>query len=105
MPAPKDSTVPICTVTYHAPDMLLGSERFGTDLDMWSLGCVAAELFLRELLFQPRSQGKGQTELLILDEQFAVLGTPWKDSCTFAWMKSLAFFEKLWPIWSETSGQ
>ena len=49
---PSDLTVPICTVHYRAPDMLLGHERFGPDLDMWSLGCVAAELFLREPLFQ-----------------------------------------------------
>ena len=67
-PAPKDSTVPICTVTYRAPDILLGSERFGTDLDMWSVGCVAAELFLRKPLFQPRQgSSEQQEELMILE--------------------------------------
>ena len=92
--APKDSTVPICTVTYRAPDILLGSELWSLDMDMWSVGCVAAELFLRKPLFQPlRVSSKQQDELMILDGQFAVLGTPAKDSCTFAWMKGLPFFD------------
>jgi hypothetical protein len=94
-PAPNDRTVPICTVTYRAPDLLLGSERFGPDLDMWSFGCVAAELFLRdEPLFHPHTGGSKQEELLILEAQFRLLGTPAKDTSTFAWMKSLPFFAK-----------
>ena len=28
-PRPSDQAVPICTVQYRAPDMLLGSQRFG----------------------------------------------------------------------------
>ena len=36
---------------------------------------------------------KKQDELMILDGQFAVLGTPAKDSCTFAWVKGLPFFD------------
>ena len=53
---PSDQTVPICTALYRHPDMLLGSLRFGPDLDLWSLGCVAAELFLREPLLQPKGK-------------------------------------------------
>ena len=100
--APKDGAVPICTVTYRAPDVLLGSQRFGPDLDMWSLGCVAAELFLREPLFQPpeaESARKGkrkQVELEILNAQFRILGVPAKDTTTFAWMQSLPFFERFY---------
>ena len=92
--------MPICTVHYRAPDMLLGSERFGPDLDMWSLGCVGAELFLREPLFQPK-KGK-QAEHSILDAQFAFLGAPRKslphifDTSTHAWIKSLPFVEKFY---------
>ena len=54
--------------------MLLGSLRFGPDLDLWSLGCVAAELFLREPLFQPK--GTELPERSLLDAHFAFLGTP-----------------------------
>jgi hypothetical protein len=74
--------------------MLLGSQRFGPDLDLWSLGCVAAELFLREPLFQPK--GKTLPERSILDAHFAFLGTPPRDTSTHAWMKTLPFVEKFY---------
>ena len=94
-PRPSDQAVPICTVQYRAPDMLLGSQRFGPDLDLWSLGCVAAELFLREPLFQPKrpAQGKELLERDVLNLHFAFLGAPHRDSRTHAWMKSLPFVE------------
>ena len=44
--------VPICTLQYRPPDVILGNQNFGTDLDMWSLGCLSAELSLREPLFK-----------------------------------------------------
>ena len=49
---PSDQSVLFSTAQYRPPDMLLGSQRFGPDIDLWSLGCVAAELFLRQPLFQ-----------------------------------------------------
>ena len=42
---------------YVAPDVLLGNEDFGPDADMWSFGCVAAELSLRKPLFVPNARG------------------------------------------------
>ncbi len=91
---PTDESVHNCMSQYRPPDMLLGSLRFGPDLDLWSLGCVAAELFLREPLFQPRRTTN--KERLILDTHFEILGTPAMDSSTYAWMKSLPFFAKLY---------
>ena len=44
--------IPIVTANYRPPDVFMGSCDFGPDLDMWSLGCVAAEMFLRQPLFQ-----------------------------------------------------
>ena len=86
--------VPICTPTYRAPDVLLGSLRFGADLDLWSLGCVAAELHLREPLFRvPGDREDGRN--LFLD-QCAILGTPAKNTTTRAWMRSLPFFQKFY---------
>ena len=37
---------------YIPPDVLLGHTNFGSDFDIWTLGCVAAELSLRHRLFQ-----------------------------------------------------
>ena len=87
-------SVPICTLTYRAPDVLLGSVRFGADLDVWSLGCVAAELFLRKPLFQVKGENLHSRD--ILDAQFEFLGTPPSSTSTYSWMKSLPFFTKFY---------
>ena len=86
-----DLCLPFCTAEYRAPDLFLGSHRFGADLDMWSLGCVAAEMFLRRPLFRLTEGG----ERSILDAHFALLGVPPSGSSTLAWMKSLPFTDKL----------
>ena len=80
---PADQIVAICNVQYRAPDMLLGSQRFGPDLDMWPLGCVAAELSIREPLFQPPAE-RSLAERSLLDAHFAFLGTPPKGASTHA---------------------
>ena len=66
--------LPVCTPEYRAPDVFLGSRNYGADLDLWSMGCVAAELFLRRPLFEP--SGPKLVERSILDAHFAVLGKP-----------------------------
>ena len=71
------------------PDLLWGCQRFGPDLDLWSLGCLAAELFLREPPFQVKRRDR--PERSILNAHFALLGTPTTGASTHAWMKSLPF--------------
>ena len=72
-PTVQESAVNVCTPHYRPPDMVFGMTRFGADLDIWSLGCVAAELFIREPLFQPKqSKICENTELAVLDAQFKV---------------------------------
>ena len=46
-PRPSDKSLPICTLQYRSPDLCFGNQQYGTDVDMWSLGCLAAELFLQ----------------------------------------------------------
>ena len=72
---PTDESVHICTSQYRPPDMLLGSLRFGPDLDLWSLGCVAAELLLREPLFHPK-RAYDNKERHIFATHLEILGTP-----------------------------
>ena len=93
-PKPSETYLPFCTAQYRSPDILLGSQRFGPDLDLWSLGCMAAELFLRKPLFQPK--GGKPTERSLLEEHFAFLGTPPSGSRTSEWMKSLPFVENFY---------
>jgi len=59
-----------CTLFYRAPELLYGARIYGPGADMWSVGCVFAELMLRVPLFP------GITELDQLSKIFACLGTP-----------------------------
>ena len=49
----SDHDIQVCTVNYRPPDVTLGSQRFEEDFDMWSFGCVAAELYSHQMLFAP----------------------------------------------------
>ncbi|ETV99700.1 CMGC/GSK protein kinase, variant [Aphanomyces invadans] len=41
----------ICSRFYRAPELILGATDYTTAIDVWSLGCVFAELLLSEPLF------------------------------------------------------
>jgi serine/threonine protein kinase len=34
----------VVTLWYRSPELLLGEHNYGTSIDMWSVGCVFAEL-------------------------------------------------------------
>lgn len=36
----------VVTLWYRAPELLLGARNYSDTVDIWSLGCVFAELFL-----------------------------------------------------------
>ncbi|URE39268.1 cyclin-dependent kinase [Musa troglodytarum] len=57
-------------VLHRAPELLLGAKEYTTSIDMWSLGCIMAELLAKEPLFS------GKTEFDQLDKIFRTLGTP-----------------------------
>jgi serine/threonine protein kinase len=44
------------TLWYRAPELLLGEQNYGTGIDMWSLGCILAELVIRKPVFMGDSQ-------------------------------------------------
>jgi len=54
--ADKDSqqllTMYVTTRWYRAPELLCFSSTYGSAVDMWSVGCIIAELFTRRPLFQ-----------------------------------------------------
>ncbi|KAL0282944.1 UNVERIFIED_CONTAM: Cyclin-dependent kinase G-1 [Sesamum angustifolium] len=39
---------------YKAPEILIGAETYSCAIDMWSVGCIMAELLLKEVLFKRR---------------------------------------------------
>ncbi|KAJ1401983.1 Serine/threonine-protein kinase, active site [Sesbania bispinosa] len=66
----KPYTHLVVTLWYRAPELLLGAKQYSTAIDMWSLGCIMAELLAKEPLFN------GKTEFDQLDKIFRILGTP-----------------------------
>ncbi|XP_040583138.1 cyclin-dependent kinase 6 [Lepeophtheirus salmonis] len=67
----------VVTLWYRSPEVLMGLS-YATPVDMWSCGCIFAELFLRKPLFP------GQNEMGQLAKIFEVIGTPgeseWSES-------------------------
>jgi len=46
----------IVTLWYRAPEVLLGSPRYSCPVDVWSIGCIFAEMATRKPLFQGDSE-------------------------------------------------
>ncbi|CAK9302813.1 unnamed protein product [Gordionus sp. m RMFG-2023] len=42
----------VITLWYRPPELLLGEERYGPAIDIWSLGCILGEMFTKKPLFQ-----------------------------------------------------
>lgn len=49
---------------YRAPEILLGNVEYDISVDIWSVGCIMAELFLKTSLF------KAETEIELLFDIF-----------------------------------
>ena len=54
-PPPKLTQL-VVTLWYRSPELLLGAEKYGTEIDMWSVGCVFGELLTKEPLFQGKNE-------------------------------------------------
>lgn len=54
----------VATRWYRAPEILLGSRCYSHSVDVWSAGCIVAELFIGKVLF-PGKGSMNQMELLI----------------------------------------
>jgi len=63
----------ICSRYYRAPELIFGAIDYTSAIDVWSIGCVLAELMLGQPLF-PGESGVDQ-----LVEIIKVLGTPTKE--------------------------
>ncbi|KAK4177351.1 kinase-like domain-containing protein [Triangularia setosa] len=60
----------VVTLWYRAPDVLLGSRTYNTSIDIWSAGCIMAEMFSGRPLF-PGTSNEDQTIRI-----FRIMGTP-----------------------------
>lgn len=42
----------VVTLWYRAPEILLGARSYSTPVDVWSVGCIFAEMINQRPLFQ-----------------------------------------------------
>ncbi|EEA04861.1 cell division protein kinase 2, putative [Cryptosporidium muris RN66] len=66
----RSYTHEVVTLWYRAPDVLMGSKKYSTSVDIWSIGCIFAEMSNGKPLFPGTSD---EDQLLKI---FSVLGTP-----------------------------
>ena len=66
-------TEEVATRWYRAPEVLLGSQKYDKSADVWSVGCILAELMLGKPFF-PGSSTLNQLERII-----AFTGKPRKE--------------------------
>jgi len=66
----RSFTHEVVTLWYRSPEVLLGSRHYSTPIDMWSIGCIFAEIASGRPLFPGRNK---KDQLLKI---FKILGTP-----------------------------
>ncbi|KAH9691856.1 protein kinase domain-containing protein [Citrus sinensis] len=63
----------VVTLWYRAPELLLGATDYGVGIDLWSAGCLLAEMFLGRPIMP------GRTEVEQLHRIFKLCGSPSED--------------------------
>jgi cyclin-dependent kinase len=85
----------VVTLWYRSPDVLLGSRQYSTSIDVWSAGCILAELAGGRPLFSGNSV-KDQLQRI-----FKVLGTPTLD--TWPKLSTLPEYRDEYPLYPKAS--
>mmetsp|Transcript_31767 Transcript_31767/g.106033 ORF Transcript_31767/g.106033 Transcript_31767/m.106033 type:complete len:475 (-) Transcript_31767:388-1812(-) len=83
----KAYTNRVITLWYRPPELLLGETHYGPAIDLWSAGCILAELLLRKPILP------GRNEFEQLDLVFKLLGTPTEQS--WPGVSKLAYFDMM----------
>ncbi|EJD49092.1 CMGC/CDK/CDC2 protein kinase [Auricularia subglabra TFB-10046 SS5] len=83
----------VVTLWYRAPEVLLGSRHYSTAIDMWSIGCIFAEMVLRGCPLFP-----GDSEIDEIFKIFQVFGTP--NEQIWPGVSQLPDFKPTFPQWS-----
>lgn len=89
----RNYTHEIVTLWYRAPEVLLGSTRYSCPVDVWSLGCIFAEMMTRKPLFQ------GDSEIDQLFRMFRILKTPTED--IWPGVTQMPDYKPTFPCWTQ----
>ncbi|KAJ3453686.1 hypothetical protein MRS44_017933 [Fusarium solani] len=87
----------VVTLWYRAPELLLGGRQYSTGVDMWSVGCIFAEMCARKPLFP------GDSEIDEIFKIFRTLGTPTED--VWPGVTSYRHFKSSFPKWQRNYDQ
>lgn len=90
VPIPK-YTHEVVTVWYRAPEILLGSALYSVPVDIWSVGCIHAEMATGAPLFA------GDSEIDTIFKVFQKLGTP--TEAVWPGLKDLKEWKVSFPQW------
>jgi serine/threonine protein kinase len=90
VPVPK-YTHEVVTVWYRPPEILLGSPLYSVPVDLWSIGCVLAEMATGAPLFA------GDSEIDTVFKIFQKLGTP--NEQVWPGVNELPDFKASFPKW------
>jgi len=83
----------VVTLWYRAPEVLLGSRHYSTAIDMWSVGCIYAEMVCRGQPLFP-----GDSEIDQIFKIFRILGTPNEEN--WPGVRQLPDYKSTFPQWS-----
>lgn len=83
----------VVTLWYRAPEILLGEKHYTPAVDMWSVGCIFAEMVRGKVLF------RGDSEIAQLFEIFQVLGTPSESDNSWPGVSRLPDYRDVFPRW------
>ena len=81
----------VVTLWYRAPELLLGSQYYSMAVDVWSIGCIFAEIVLKKPVFP------GDSEIDQLFRIFRTLGTPGEE--TWKGVTKLPDYKSTFPKW------
>lgn len=85
----------VVTLWYRSPEILLGGRQYSTGVDMWSVGCIFAEMCTRKPLFP------GDSEIDEIFKIFKLLGTPNEND--WPGVSSFPNFKSSFPKWHRDS--
>merc|ERR1712150_154785 len=79
----REMTSQVVTPWYKAPELLLGAKHYSTSIDIWSMGCIMAEIVKRRPFFQTDRSDTGEhyiSDMSQLTTIFGILGTPTEET-------------------------
>ena len=87
----RSYTHEVVTLWYRAPDVLMGSRKYSTPVDIWSIGCIFAEM----VNGQPLLPGASESDQLA--KIFKLLGTP--SVASWPGMSQLPEYKEDFPVY------